>query len=196
MARVYCAGPFFCGEEQALMAEMAKVIESGGHETYLAQRDGIESRQTLTALERYAGGSDRAVGVLHRLVFSLDIYHLLEWADVVVANLNGRVPDEGTVVEAALAWHAQKPLVYFKNDWRAPFQGRDNLMLTCLTQGHYEDSLNALPSRIHEQLGRGKRDLRAEIEFGLQLKSELLDASRLAGWIERTIQEGWCVDRC
>lgn len=64
--------------------------------------------------------------VIDRSIFCLDVYKLLSWSDGVVINLNGRVPDEGTVVEAALAWHAGKPLVLYKNDSRAPFLGRDN----------------------------------------------------------------------
>jgi nucleoside 2-deoxyribosyltransferase len=41
-------------------------------------------------------------GIVNKAIFSLDTYQLLRQCDVVVANLNGRVPDEGTIVEATL----------------------------------------------------------------------------------------------
>ena len=104
--------------------------------------------EVLKQISESIADQSHASGLLHRLVFSLDVYRLVEWADLVVANLNGRVPDEGTIVECALAWQANKPLVYFKDDWRAPFHGRDNLMLTCLTKGQITTSIEALPISI------------------------------------------------
>ena len=41
----------------------------------------------------------------------MDCHELLNATTGVVANLNGRIPDEGTIVEAALAWHSGKALV-------------------------------------------------------------------------------------
>ena len=69
-----------------------------------------------------------------------------------VANLNGRVPDEGTVVEAAVAWHAGKALVLFKNDARSPFAGHDNPMLTCLTDLRITGHIESLPAAVETAL--------------------------------------------
>jgi hypothetical protein len=87
-----------------------------------------------------------------------------------VANLNGRVADEGTVVEASLAWHADKPLVLFKADARTMLSGSDNPMLTGLGDFKVVDQLAALPQAILEAVARD-RTHRAEqtLESGAQI---------------------------
>lgn len=41
-------------------------------------------------------------------MFSLDVYELIERCAAIVCNLNGRVPDEGMIVETLLACAAGK----------------------------------------------------------------------------------------
>ena len=202
MARIYCAGPFFNASEQSTMAQIATVIEGAGHQTYLAQRDGLEGGEVLKQISESIADQSHASGLLHRLVFSLDVYRLVEWADLVVANLNGRVPDEGTIVECALAWQANKPLVYFKDDWRAPFHGRDNLMLTCLTKGQITTSIEALPiSIVHAvnafatgakstdvALGRTLAECRQRISFESSISFQKLAT--------QAHEEGWKLENC
>ena len=112
------------------MKDIAVKLESAGHETFLPQRDGIELSEVGRELDALQMSSDDIGDLLHRAIFCLDVYKLLGWSEAIVANINGRVPDEGTVVETALAWHAQMPIVLYKRDARAPFQGDDNPMLT------------------------------------------------------------------
>ena len=146
MAKIYCAGPLFNEPERIEMAAIADAMESAGHETFLPQRDGLEARE----LADYLGRS--GVRTHHLAIFSLDVYRLLEWSDAVVANLNGRVPDEGTVVECALAWHAGKPLVIHKKDDRVPpFEGYDNPMITGLA-GHFVNTIDDLVRRVEGEL--------------------------------------------
>lgn len=132
MARVYCAGPLFNPPEREEMSAIAAILEAAGHDTFLPQRDGFELGDVARLLVDRGVPPDEATDVVHRSIFALDAYHLLA-SDVIVANLNGRVPDEGTAVEAAIAWHAGKALVLYKNDVRSPFAGHDNPMITCLT---------------------------------------------------------------
>jgi nucleoside 2-deoxyribosyltransferase len=202
MARVYCAGPFFNDEERGTMFKICNALESAGHETYLAQRDGLEAGTLQNLLSERLGNKAEAKGLLHRLVFSMDIYRLLDWAEAVVANLNGRVPDEGTVVECALAWYAGKPLVYFKNDWRAPFDGRDNLMLSCLVEGTYQDSLSSMLERTAIVLGEAKTSKSArEIALGRRLftsiKSEVsITDSVVSEWLKDIGETEWDLEKC
>jgi len=51
-----------------------------------------------------------------------------------VANLNGRVPDEGAVAEAAMAWTAGKSVVLYKSDNRSLMHGADNPLVAGLGQ--------------------------------------------------------------
>jgi hypothetical protein len=110
---------------------------------------------------------DRADKVLEQAIFSLDVHQLLKGCDGVVVNLNGRVPDEGTVVEASLAWLSGKALVLYKNDGRTLLQGADNPMVTGLggftTVGTYAEIPKALEralqrpgdARVQQTLYRG-----------------------------------------
>lgn len=156
MARVYCAGPLFNEPEKREMAAIAAALEKAGHETFLPQRDGFELADVAGELQKAGTEPRRAVELVHRAIFHLDVYHLLGWSEAAVANLNGRVPDEGTVVEAALAWHAGKALVLYKRDERAPFAGDDNPMLTCLADCQTTASLDAVPAAVTSALGQGR----------------------------------------
>jgi hypothetical protein len=60
------------------------------------------------------------------------VYQLAIDCDVMVWNLNGRVPDEGAVSEAAIAWALGKPLVAFTDDVRSLIAGRTNPLLAGL----------------------------------------------------------------
>lgn len=116
------------------MASIARVLESAGHATFLPQRDGLEvlaMRLAALPLARSAalGFADR---LMRRAIFAVDVYQLVEGCDAIVWNLNGRVPDEGAVVEATLAYATGKPLVAYKDDARSVFDGQDNPMLTGL----------------------------------------------------------------
>ncbi|CAN5914497.1 hypothetical protein BH11PSE13_BH11PSE13_43400 [soil metagenome] len=156
---VYCAGPLFNDAERAEMLQIAEVLESAGHQVFLPQRDGLEFASLhprLTAL-----GVPNVESVLGKAIFSLDVHKLLHWANVVVANLNGRVADEGTVVEAALAWHSGKVLVLYKADARSMLGGADNPMVTGL--GEFQvcsatDQLNDAIARAKDAFDAGRVD--------------------------------------
>lgn len=154
MARVYCAGPLFNPPERDEMAAIAGALEAAGHSTFLPQRDGFELADVARRLTTQGADDDEATQVVHRSIFALDAYQLLS-ADAVVANLNGRVPDDGTVVEAALAWHAGKALVLYKNDERSAFAGQDNPMLVCLTDLHVVRQIGDVPAAVAEALASG-----------------------------------------
>jgi nucleoside 2-deoxyribosyltransferase len=129
MHYVYCSGPLFCPEEIAGMNALAKVLEGAGFGTFLPHRDGLE-RYVLsflnTPLNRgFLGLRER----IDRAIFALDVYQIAERCDYFVFNMNGRVPDEGGVAEAGIAFAVGKPVVLYKNDYRSAFNGKDNSML-------------------------------------------------------------------
>jgi nucleoside 2-deoxyribosyltransferase len=191
--RIYCAGPLFNDPERLEMAAIAERMEAAGHETFLPQRDGFELADVRRELDAGGQTSQEAVDLVHRAIFHLDVYHLLGWADAVVANLNGRVPDEGTVVEAALAWHAGRALVLFKSDDRAPFVGDDNPMLTCLTDLRIADSIEALANQVDGALAAtGDGGVAAAIAAGERIarfNETSPDASDLAAFLAREMDQ-------
>ena len=150
MPRIYCAGPLFNDPERHEMQQIAEALERAGYETFLPHRDGLEFSQLLPALLDLGVTQSRADGVLQRAIFSLDVHQLLVGCQGVVVNLNGRVPDEGTVVEASLAWHAEKPLVLYKRDARTMLDGSDNPMLSGLGGFEIVRAIDDLPQALEQ----------------------------------------------
>ncbi|MFI5301381.1 MAG: nucleoside 2-deoxyribosyltransferase [Polyangiales bacterium] len=177
MPRIYCSGPLFCAEEVGGMTAIAQTLERAGLDTFLPHRDGLEPY-----VLRF--GDSAATRLLPSLrarvdyaIFALDVYELLERCDAVVCNLNGRVPDEGMIVEASLAFAIGKPVVLYKADARAPFGGHDNAMLTALARGAIESRMERLPSKVTQAIdGQGTAGTPAPA-----LARAVADGARIAG---------------
>lgn len=110
--KLYLAGPLFSTAEIEFNARLAKVLREKGHEVWLPQE--IEQR-SMSAKQ----------------IFDKDVQGL-DWAEAVVANMDGPDPDSGTCWECGYAY-GKKPVVVYRTDFRdadevekAPF----NLMLT------------------------------------------------------------------
>ena len=108
------------------MLELAIAFEKAGFETFLPQRDGLELTRYSNIIIDKGVDETTALNLLSRAIFALDVYQVVVACDAVAVNLNGRVPDEGAVTEAALAWCANKIVVAYKADSRSVFMGRDN----------------------------------------------------------------------
>lgn len=130
--RVYCAGPLFNQAERAEMTDIAERLSAAGFDVYLPHRDGMEFRHVLDELIARGWPAITAGGFLHAAIFALDVYQLVAECGSMVWNLNGRVPDEGAISEAAMAWMLGKPLVGYKDDFRSMITGRDNPLLAGL----------------------------------------------------------------
>jgi nucleoside 2-deoxyribosyltransferase len=108
--KLYLAGPVFSGAERTWNADVAQGLRDGGHEVYLPQ----DQDQGLDA----AG------------FFTTDVEGI-DWADALVAIMDGPDPDSGTAWECGYAY-GKKPTVLVRTDIRtgtgsgAPY----NLMLT------------------------------------------------------------------
>ena len=155
MARIYCSGPLFCAEEVGGMTAIARALEQSGFDTFLPHRDGLEPYVLPFGKSPLPGLVPGMRGGVDYAIFALDVFELLERCDAVVCNLNGRVPDEGMIVEASLAFGHGKPLVLYKADARAPFGGHDNAMLTALSRGGIEDRLDRLADRAKQAIREG-----------------------------------------
>lgn len=109
--KLYLAGPLFSTSECSFNISLAKRLRAFGHEVFLPQEN--EQR------------SDRP-----DLIFKSDIAGL-DWADIVVANLDGSDPDSGTCWELGYAYGKGKPSLVYRTDFRL-FKGNDpiNLMMT------------------------------------------------------------------
>jgi nucleoside 2-deoxyribosyltransferase len=124
--RVYCAGPLFNAAERQEMLQIAEVLTQAGFEPFVPHADGMEFAQVRPYLIA-RGHQPEVVGQwLHEAIFTLDTYQVAVSCGSLVFNMNGRVPDEGAVAEATIAWMLGKPVVLFKEDARSAIAGRDN----------------------------------------------------------------------
>ena len=119
---IYCSGPMFSPEDHWGMQHIAAVCEGAGYETYLPQRDGLELGPLVNLLREHLIEIILEATVLRKLGlwimqigFALDIYQLHSRCDGVVFNMNGRVPDEGSVMETSSAFTAGVPVVVYKD---------------------------------------------------------------------------------
>lgn len=167
------------------MTAIATILEGAGFDTFLPHRDGLEPY-----VLRFSGGALPAVvpsarDRVDRAIFALDVYELLDRCDAVVCNLNGRVPDEGMVVEASLAFAVGKPIVLYKADSRAPFGGRDNAMLTALGRGGIEDHLERLPDRVRHAIAGA----RGTVAPSPDLAKAVAEGARIAALLAKLPRE-------
>jgi hypothetical protein len=97
---------------------------------------------------------DVAQWLARQAIFALDAYQVLVRCDGTVVNLNGRVPDEGAVVEGAMAWTAGKAVVLFKDDTRSKIDGLDNPLVAGLGGFRLVKHAADLPQALTRALAR------------------------------------------
>ncbi|KPA12803.1 nucleoside 2-deoxyribosyltransferase [Candidatus Magnetomorum sp. HK-1] len=151
---IYCSGPLFSPEEQVGMNAISQVIEQAGYSVFLPQRDGLEAyvlKYINTPLNtRLFYIRDQ----IDQAIFALDVFQIVQRCHAILVNLNGRVPDEGAIVEASIAFSCNKPVIFYKNDCRAPFSGRDNAMILGLSNVKMVKDLDDIPVRLKKVLSR------------------------------------------
>lgn len=158
LPRVYCAGPLFNAAERDEMAAIAGGLEAAGFAVFLPHRDGMEFRCVHEVLVGRGWPADRAGAFLHAAIFALDVFQLAERCDAMVWNLNGRVPDEGAVSEAAIAWTLGKPLLAYMDDARSLIAGRINPLLAGLVDFETVSNIDEVPQVLLEMTnGRNGR---------------------------------------
>ncbi|MCG2795103.1 MAG: nucleoside 2-deoxyribosyltransferase [Actinomycetia bacterium] len=149
---VYCSGALFCPEEVKAMEEIARALEGAGYSTYLPHRDGVEAF-VLNAVNHPLANLlvflfRPITRFLSRATFALDIFQILD-CDYFVFNINGRVPDEGGVVETGVAFAAGKPVVIYRNDMHGAL-GRNGNPVLMGASGTFEtiDSVEGIPAAL------------------------------------------------
>jgi nucleoside 2-deoxyribosyltransferase len=108
--KIYLAGPLFTVAECMFNTALAKLLREMGHEIFLPQETEQHAATARQIYKSDVGGID--------------------WAEVVVANMDGADPDSGTCWECGYA-HGKKPVILFRTDIReeGPPLGPFNLMM-------------------------------------------------------------------
>lgn len=109
--RIYLAGPLFTTAECEFNTRLARLLRKEKHKVWLSQE---KEQRSKSAKE----------------IFKTDVKGI-DWAEVVVANMDGADPDSGTCWECGYAFR-KKPVIVFRTDFRAAEPGKApyNLMLT------------------------------------------------------------------
>lgn len=156
---VYCSGPLFCPEELGAMSEIARELERAGCRTFLPQRDGVEAfvMNRIDSPLANAWIFKPLQNLVNRAVFALDIFQIVERCDSFVFNMNGRVPDEGGVVETAVAFALGRPLVVYNGDQRSLAAGRPHPMIVSAARTVVED-IRRIPAAVESAAGRAAAD--------------------------------------
>lgn len=110
--KIYLAGPLFTGAEFQFNKELAVLLETYGYEVWLPQEK--EPRDKTP-----------------QAIFEMDVQGL-DWADIIVANMDGPDPDSGTCWECGYAYALGKAVLTYRTDLRSIGEtgAQFNLMLS------------------------------------------------------------------
>ena len=135
MTKLYLAGPLFTLAEQLFNADLARFLEAEGFEVWLPQEH--EPRRNSA-----------------QAIFAMDV-EALDWADLVVACMDGPDPDSGTAWECGYGFAKGKPVVCFRTDFRisgdtkgAPY----NLMLSESAATRFEVPFRTKTAEFHQRV--------------------------------------------
>ncbi|NOD88759.1 MULTISPECIES: nucleoside 2-deoxyribosyltransferase [unclassified Ruegeria] len=148
---VYCSGPMFSVGDLWEQQNIAAVLEAGGFTTYLPQRDGLEVGKLMALLLDPQISSQEgqiALSIVRKVTYSLDIYQLIGRCTCLVFNMDGRVPDGGSLVESSIAYAAGKPIVIYKTTPITMLAGTDNPMIEGLSTSwtYVHDTVDIVPA--------------------------------------------------
>lgn len=142
MTRIYLAGPLFCESEREYNRKLKRELEAAGFEVVLPQ-----DCEVRFSPERMSD-KDYAMEVAET-IFKGDLA-LVDSCDVLVFNLDGRVPDEGACVELGYAYARGKKLYGIKTDDRVAEFGIDNMMISGMLLDNLVRSVEELVKKIKE----------------------------------------------
>jgi nucleoside 2-deoxyribosyltransferase len=158
--KIYCAGPLFNKKEHEEMLEIAQALEQSGFSVFLPYRDGILLAEFGKEFKNAGFSEQKTNDILLRAIFCLDVYHVLD-SEGLLLNMNGRVPDEGALIEAGMAWDAGKTVVIYKTDIRTLVDGKDNPMILGLsdfkTVKSYDEIVKTFLQKMNTSNG-GKKE--------------------------------------
>jgi len=163
--KIYCAGPLFNPKEREEMAQIASVLEASGYSLFLPQRDGLEFAQLFPCFIERGVAAREAKDILNMAIFSLDVFQVAS-SDGLLLNMNGRVPDEGAMVEAGIAWAHSKVVVIFRSDSRSLMEGNCNPLVLGLSDFSSVDTYEAIPTLFDAQFALGAEDTLGARERG------------------------------
>ena len=187
--KIYCAGPLFNPKEREEMQQIASLLEDAGYQVFLPQRDGLEFAQLFPLLIEKNVSPRDAQKMLNMAIFSLDVFQIMD-SQGLLLNMNGRVPDEGAMVEAGIAWAHNKVVVIFRSDCRSLIEGNCNPMVLGLSEfsfvSAYDDVATAFEKGLSVALEKHLLTCDPKFEATNKIGKEITDylaTERSSGYI-------------
>jgi len=134
MTRLFLSGPLFTVAEREFNAGLARFLKARGFAVWLPQ-------------ERPTRGGAKAI-------FQSCVKGI-EWADAVVACMDGPDPDSGTSWEVGFAYAQEKPIICYRSDFRTAGDTKGtpyNLMLSEAATARVELTPKATAADLHRRV--------------------------------------------
>ena len=134
MTRLFLSGPLFTVAECEFNAGLARFLKARGFAVWLPQ-------------ERATRGGAKAI-------FQSCVKGI-EWADAVVACMDGPDPDSGTSWEVGFAYAQEKPIICYRSDFRTAGDTKGtpyNLMLSEAATARVELTPKATAADLHRRV--------------------------------------------
>lgn len=149
MTKIFLAGPLFTAAERSFNADLARFLEAQGLEVWLPQENEPRNRTAQAIFRKDVEGID--------------------WADMIIACMDGPYPDSGTAWECGYAFAKGKPSVCYRTDFRVAGETKAspyNLMLSESATSHFElplaNQIRELQKRLLEHIRKAARPIRAK----------------------------------
>ena len=144
--KIYYAAPLFNDMELNKNERMKRWLESKGYFVYLPQDEAGLAYEKI---------DDNNKTQINKKIFESDV-KCIKKSDLLIFDLNGRVPDEGGCVELGMAYAWGIKCIGFKTDTRAlDYTGDDNLMI--------EGCMNFKIDRNLEEIEKMLKEIAMEI---------------------------------
>ncbi len=148
--KIYYASSLFNEGERTFNLRVKAILDKLGFETWFPQEDA-------GFLEQYMA-EGMTLEQARQAIFKLNLV-AVEEADVLLFNLDGRVPDEGACIEAGIAFGRGKRCIGLQTDFRAVEPGGNNLMIDGVVRYEIAGDLQELESMLKEFVkGRDTKD--------------------------------------
>ena len=135
--KIFISGPMFSPADLWEGKEIKAALVDAGFDTYWAPEDGIEDERLIKNLQSPLMAMtyyQKVALLVQKLGWTLDIYMATFGCDAMVMDMNGRVPDGGSIVEAANAYSCGMPLVLYKETSITMWGPFNNPMIAALTK--------------------------------------------------------------
>lgn len=124
LSKIYIAAPLFNPLERKRNTDAATKLIQAGYEVFIPQVNSGEAKL-----------SNKPNAVSRPNIFKSDVKGVYE-ADIILAFVDGRVPDEGTIFELGLGYGLNKVLIIVNEDDRSFMDGHMNLMIEESVEGN------------------------------------------------------------